>query len=212
MLFRTSPDKFWNLIAKKYAASPIPDIPAYQKKIDKITSYFSSKDNVLDIGCGTGTQCVDIASNVNHVTGIDISSKLLAIAEKRKVEREITNVEFIETTVFDNRFEHGSFDKVMAFYVLHFCENLEEVIGRVHNILKPGGLLILETVCFADKNIVTGKIIRICGKLGFFPLINLLSTHQIEQALEQAGFEIVEKTKFSTSTDEYTYFAKKTEE
>jgi len=39
---------------------------------------------VLDIGCGTGTKCDDIADKVKHVTGIDISRKLLTIAEQRK--------------------------------------------------------------------------------------------------------------------------------
>ena len=108
MLFRTSPEKFWNLIASKYAASPIADIAAYKKKIKKLKSYLSSEDYMLDIGCGTGTQCDDLANSVKHVTGIDISTKLLAIAEMRKIEREIKNVEFIQTTVFDERFKPAS--------------------------------------------------------------------------------------------------------
>jgi ubiquinone/menaquinone biosynthesis C-methylase UbiE len=210
MLFRTSPEKFWDLIASKYAASPITDIAAYQKKIEKLKSYLSLEDCVLDIGCGTGTQCSDLANNVKQVIGIDISKKLLAIAEKRKVECEINNVEFVQTTVFDERFEPNSFNVVMAFYVLHFCEDIDEVVKRIYDLLKPGGLFILETVCLGDRNIITGKLIRAAGKLGFLPLINLLSTRQIELALKQNGFsDIVEKTKFSESNDEYTLIAKK---
>ena len=209
MLFRTSPEKFWNLIASKYAASPIADVAAYQKKIEKLRSYLSSEDYVLDIGCGTGTQCDDLAHNVKHVTGIDISKKLLAIAEMRKDEREIKNVEFVQTTVFDERFDNGSFNVVMAFYVLHFCEDIDEVFRRIYDILKPGGLFILETACLGENNIITGKLIRSAGKLGFLPLINLLSNQQIELALEQAGFSVVEKTKFSGSNEEYTLIAKK---
>ncbi len=209
MLFRSSPEKFWNLIASKYAASPIADVVAYQKKIEKLKSYLSLEDYVLDIGCGTGTQCDDLANSVKHVTGIDISNKLLAIAEKRKVEREITNVEFVQTTVFDERFDSGSFNVVLAFYVLHFFEDLDEVLRRIYDLLKPGGFFILETACLGDKSIITGKLIRSAGKLGFLPLINLLSTQQIEQALEQAGFTVLEKTRFSESNDEYTLIAKK---
>lgn len=209
MLFRTSPEKFWNLIASKYAASPIADSASYQKKVEKLQSYLSSEDYVLDIGCGTGTQCDDLANNVKHVTGIDISNKLLAIAEMRKVEREIKNVEFVQTTVFDERFESGSFNVVMAFYVLHFYEDIDEVFRRIYNILKPGGLFILETACLGEKNRITGKLIRFGGKLGFLPLINLLSTQQIEQALVQTGFSVVEKFRFSALNDEYTLIAKK---
>ena len=209
MLFRNSPEKFWNLIASKYAASPITDIAAYENKIERLKSYLSPENHVLDIGCGTGTQCDDLARNVKQVTGIDISSKLLAIAEQRKAERKIENVEFIHTTVFDERFEPGSFDVVTAFYVLHFFEDIDEVIRRIYGLLKPDGLFILETACMGEKDKIIGKLVRIAGKLGFLPLINLLTTQQIEQALEQAGFSIVDKTKFSESNDEYTLIAKK---
>ena len=209
MLFRKSPEKFWNLIASKYAASPISDIAAYEKKIERLKSYLSPENHVLDIGCGTGTQCDDLASNVKQVTGIDISRKLLAIAEQRKAERKIENVEFIHTTVFDERFEPGSFDVVTAFYVLHFFENIDEVIMRIYGLLKPDGLFILETACMGEKGKIMGELVRLAGKLGFLPLINLLTTRQIEQTLEQAGFSIVDKAKFSESNDEYTLIAKK---
>jgi len=209
MLFRTSPEKFWNLIASKYAASPIADIAAYKKKIEKLQSYLSSDDCVLDIGCGTGTQCDDLANHVKHVTGIDISNKLLAIAETRKVEREINNVEFVQTTVFDERFESDSFNVVMAFYVLHFYEDIDGVFRRIYELLKPGGLFISETACLGEKNVIINKLIRSGGKLGLMPLINPLTTEEIELALEQTGFSVVEKTKFSESNDEYTLIAKK---
>ena len=209
MFFRKSPEKFWNLIASKYAASPITDIAAYEKKIEKLKSCLSAENHVLDIGCGTGTQCDDLASNVKQVTGIDISSKLLAIAEQRKAERKIENVEFIHATVFDKRFEPGSFDVVTAFYVLHFFEDIDEVFRHIYGLLKPDGLFILETACLGEKIKIMGKLVRLAGKLGFLPLINLLTTRQIEQALEQAGFSIIDKAKFSESNDEYTLIAKK---
>ncbi len=209
MLFRKSPEKFWNLIASKYAASPIPDTAAYEKKIEKLKSYLSPENHVLDIGCGTGTQCDDLANNAKQVTGIDISSKLLTIAEQRKAERKIENVEFIQTTVFDERFEPCSFDVVTAFYVLHFFEDIDEVVRRIYGLMKPDGLFILETACLGEKNKTMAKLLRLAGILGFFPLINPLTTQQIEQTLEQAGFSIIDKTKFSELNDEYTLIAKK---
>ncbi len=97
----------------------------------------------------------------------------------------------------------------MAFYVLHFINDIDEAVKHIHGLLKPDGLFILETVCLGEKNKIMGKFVRIAGKFGFLPLINLLTNRQIEQTLEQAGFSIVDKTKFSESNDEYTLIAKK---
>ena len=210
MLFRESPEKFWNLIASRYAASPISDIAAYETKIEKLKSYLSPEDHVLDIGCGTGTQCGDLAVDVKQVTGIDISSKLLAIAEQRKSERKIRNVEFIQTTVFDERLEVDGFDVVMAFFVLHFFADVDAAFKRIHDLLKPGGLFISETACLGEKSEVAGKLLRYAGRLGILPAINPLTTRQLEQALEKTGFQLVDKTRFSDSSDsEYTLIARK---
>ena len=210
MFFRKSPEKFWNLIASKYAASPIADVAAYEKKIQKLKSCLSPEDFVLDIGCGTGTQCGDLAGNVRQVTGIDISSKLLAIAEQRKAERKLDNVEFIKTSLHDERLKAGGFDVVMAFFVLHFIEDIDAVFKRVHDLLKPGGLFISETACLGEKSTIARKLLQYAGHLGLLPEINLLTTRQLEQALEESGFQLVDKIKFSEHSDaEYTLFARK---
>lgn len=210
MLFRNSPEKFWNLISSKYAASPVSDRPAYETKITKLKTYLTPKMSVLDIGCATGTQCGDIANNVKQVTGIDISSKLLAIAEQRMAERNLDNVEFIQSDVFDETFQPGSFDVVMAFFVLHFFEDIDVVFKRVHELLKPGGVFISETACLGNKNKLSGSLLRFFGYLGFLPKINLLTTQQLEESLKKAGFSVTEKNKYSKRSDaEFTLIAKK---
>ena len=99
---------------------PKEKIRVYGNRTAFWLNYLTPDKVVLDIGCGTGTQCGDIADKVKQVTGIDISRKLLAIAEQRKAERKLDNVEFLQTSLFDERFKQGSFDVVMAFFVLHF--------------------------------------------------------------------------------------------
>lgn len=210
MLFKTSPEKFWNLIASKYAASPIADRPAYETKIQKLKTYLTPEMVVLDIGCGTGTQCGDIADHVKQVTGIDISRKLLAIAEQRMAKRKLDNVAFLQTSIFDDRFAPGSFDAVMAFHVLHFFDDIDAGFQRIYDLLKPDGLFISETACLGEKSKLAGNLLRFMGQLGLLPKMNLLTTRQLEQALAKTGFRLVEKTKFSQRSDaEFTLIAKK---
>ena len=209
MIFKKSPEKFWDLISARYAASPISDRTAYETKIEKIKAYLSPEDVVLDIGCGTGTQCGDLAGHVKQVTGIDISGKLLTIAEQRKAERKLDNIEFIKTSLNDERLKAEGFDIVMAFYVLHFFEDLDAVVKRVHALLKPGGLFISETACLGEKSKIAGNLVRFAGHLGFLPKINLLTTRQLERTMGQAGFILVDKVQLSESNAEYTLFARK---
>jgi len=209
MLFRISPESFWNLIAEKYAATPISNKSAYQAKIEKIRSYLNPDFQVLDIGCGTGTQCADIANNVQHAIGIDTCAKLIKIASRRMLDRNLSNVDFLKTSLFDPRFQPESFDAIMAFYVLHLIEDFESVINRVFYLLKPGGIFISESVCLGDKNKFQGYAIRIAGKMGLFPLINLLKTEQVEQELDKAGFQLCDKQIFNPTKPEYTFIAKK---
>jgi len=209
MLFKKSPDKFWDLISSKYAASPIQDRAAYEAKITKLKTYLTEDSIVLDIGCATGTQCSDIANNVKQVTGIDISDKLLTIAEVRKAERKINNVKFVKTSLFDAHFQPAGFDIVMAFYVLHFFEDIDAVLKRIYDLLVPGGVFISETTCLGDKNFVLGKFLRLLGSIGLLPKINLLTTHKLEQAVKKAGFCIIEKVRFSDSNSEYTLIARR---
>lgn len=87
-----------------YAASPIKDLPAYENKITQLKTYLKLDYNILDIGCGIGTQCTDLAGNVKHVTVADHSAKLLTIAEQRKAARKIENVEFVKVSLEDMEF------------------------------------------------------------------------------------------------------------
>ena len=134
---------------------------------------------------------------------------MLTIAEQRKAARKLDNIEFIKTSLYDERLKAESFDIVMAFYVLHFLEDLDAVVKRIHALLKPGGLFISETACLGEKSKMAGKLLRFAGHLGFLPKINLLTTMQLEQAMEQAGFILDDKVQFSESNAEYTLFARK---
>jgi ubiquinone/menaquinone biosynthesis C-methylase UbiE len=125
-------------------------------------------------------------------------------------ERQLENIEFINTTLFDERLKAESFDLVMAFFVLHFFDDIDVAFKRIYDLLKPGGLFISETACMGEQGVFMGKALRLAGALGLVPRMSMLTTQQLEQALENAGFRVVEKIRFSDRSEaEYTLFAKK---
>src|SRR6478672_3361744 len=49
-------------------------------------------DNVLDVATGTGFTALAFAPHVQSVIGLDVSTGMLAEAQKRQQEQDITNV------------------------------------------------------------------------------------------------------------------------
>ena len=60
----------------------------------------------------------------------------------------------------------GTFDGILAFYILHLLEDSQMVIQRINELLKPGGLIISVTPCMGKKPFLNG-IFSIFSKLGF---------------------------------------------
>jgi 2-polyprenyl-3-methyl-5-hydroxy-6-metoxy-1,4-benzoquinol methylase len=41
---------------------------------------------------------------------------------------------------------------ILAFHVLHLLEDTQEVVQRMHELLKPGGLFVSATACMGEKS------------------------------------------------------------
>jgi len=88
----------------------------------------------------------------------------------------------------------------MVLSILHLLENKEEVIAKVHRMLKPGGIFVTSTACLGDTMKYI-KLIAPIGKfLGLMPLVKVFTTKELEDNLSDVGFQIdyngkLEKTK-----------------
>ena len=69
-------------------------------------------------------------------------------------------------------------------------ENKEEVISKVHKMLKPGGIFVTSTACLGDT-MKFFKVVAPIGRfLGLMPLVKVFTTKELENSLTNAGFEI----------------------
>lgn len=91
--------KFYDQIAERYAKQPIADEAAYQKKLQVTQEYFNPDMEVLEFGCGTGSTAIIHASYVKHIRAIDISSKMIEIAQGKAEANNINNVTFEQLTI-----------------------------------------------------------------------------------------------------------------
>ncbi len=95
----------------------------------------SSKELVLDVGCGTGFLFKHINKRVGHLVGIDLSQKALQEAKKRT--KNMTNVALVRADADNTPFQDHTFDKVFAITVLQNMPDPTKTISEMKRVSKP---------------------------------------------------------------------------
>lgn len=177
--------KFWNRIAERYAARPLKNVAAYEAMLADVAARLKPTDRVLEIGCGTGGTAIRLAPGVAQYTATDFSPEMVRIARAKPAAGAVT----FRVADAASAFEGGPFDVICAFNVLHLVEDLPDTLARIHANLKPGGLLICKTWCFADLRLWVRLLFPILRMIGLFPFATALDEAQLRQALRDAGFD-----------------------
>lgn len=201
-------EKFWDRIANNYDKEEKKDTQTYSHIFEKTRNYLKGSDVVLDYGCGTGLVSNEVAGNVKMVYAIDISSKMIEIAKNKATGCEIENIDYAYSTIFNDRYKNGSFDVILAFYILHLSDDSQRVIQRVNELLKPGGLFISATPCMGDK-LILNKLLSIASKIGIVPKIKSFKFPDLEGLIKKENFEIIETECLHLSSRQYFIIAKK---
>lgn len=192
-------EKFWDGIAEKYARTPIRDMDSYERTLTRTASYLKPSDQVLELGCGTGTTALRLAPQVAGITATDVSPGMLAVGTRKAAEQHQANVRFVQAEA--GQPPEGPFDVVMAFNLLHLVEDLDATLHEAREVTKTGGLLISKTFCAPStgsslKYRVMRLILPLMQLAGRAPLVRFMSEAQLDSAIERAGFEIVERDSF----------------
>lgn len=187
--------RFWDRIAARYAARPIKDPAAHEAMLADAAARLRLTDRVLEIGCGTGSTAIRLAPYVAEWTATDFSPAMLSIARAKPAPE---NLRFVLADA-RNAFDGGPFDAIAAFQVLHLVEDLPGALSSIHAHLKPGGLLIAKTWCFADMGFKLRGLFVVLRSLGLFPPVNALTKTALRQTIRDAGFSIVDERVFGGS-------------
>lgn len=114
-----------------------------EELIDKLR--LKGTESVLDIGCGDGKVTFNIAHRVpdGHVTGIDNSKGMIALAKQRLFESSYQNVQFSLMNATALTFEN-QFEVVFSNAALHWTKDHVVVLEGVKRSLKPSGRLLFQ--------------------------------------------------------------------
>jgi SAM-dependent methyltransferase len=158
---------------------------------------------VLDLGCGTGLPTArQLADAGLRVTGVDLSPGILARARANVPEAEFVQADMADLAdladlagpadLADPVPGGAGFDGVAAFFSLLMLPKAEipVVLGLIHGLLRPGGLLALSMV-EADVDDMAipflGNTIRVSGYL----------RDELRHIVADAGFEVVKEDSYA---------------
>lgn len=94
---------------------------------------------ILEVGCGTGWMCRHLIQ-FGHVTGTDLSERVLASAKKRTPEVTFVPGDFMDLDLGDE-----AFDVVVTLEVLSHVADQHAFVAKMARHLRPDGHLMLAT-------------------------------------------------------------------
>ncbi len=156
---------FWDKLAERYAAKPVDDPEAFDRKIAITVSHMTPESTVLDVGCGTGSLALRLAPHGAEVHGLDLSSEMIRIARGKAADAGVSNVTF-HVGPFDDSFTAfapESLDGLCAYSILHLVADRAAALERIYDLIRPGGFFISSTVCLGESWVPTPRSSRSCG-------------------------------------------------
>jgi len=107
---------------------------------------------VLDAGCGTGLTGVALRNIAGHLTGVDISENMVAMAWDREVYDDLFVCEAVQ---FMEEEDGEPWDLVTATDVLPYLGDLGPFFSAAAAIIRPGGHLAFSTETLAPDSFGT---------------------------------------------------------
>jgi 2-polyprenyl-6-hydroxyphenyl methylase/3-demethylubiquinone-9 3-methyltransferase len=102
---------------------------------------------VLDVGCGGGILSDSMARKGADVTGIDLSSKALKVAQLHALEAGTVQVSYREISAEAMAHEQpASFDVVTCMEMLEHVPDPASVVRACATLVKPGGWVFFSTI------------------------------------------------------------------
>jgi 2-polyprenyl-3-methyl-5-hydroxy-6-metoxy-1,4-benzoquinol methylase len=201
--------RFWDRRAAGYAKQPIADEAAYERTLERVRAHLTPNDRVLELGCGTGTTALKLASSAREILATDYSTEMLAIAASKAHAEGVTNVSFRRCTLDDPALDQESFDVVMAMNLFHLLDDIPGRFARIRELVRPGGLFISKTPCIGDHGFFMRALLPVLRAVGIAPYLNFVTERSLTADITGAGFGIEETGMYPKKSRSYFVVARR---
>ena len=100
--------------------------------------------DIVDVGCGAGTQAFAWVREGHRAQGVDISTPLIELARERAAEVPLS-AEFHVGSATQLPFADNSSDVVMVSELLEHLPDWEACVNETLRVLRPGGVVYFST-------------------------------------------------------------------
>ncbi|MBR4216347.1 MAG: ubiquinone/menaquinone biosynthesis methyltransferase, partial [Candidatus Methanomethylophilaceae archaeon] len=101
----------------------------------------------LDVGTGTGEIAFHVARTAgagSTVIGVDITPKMLELAEKKEKELDLpVKIDWRVGDALKLEFEDDTFNLVTSGYMLRNVTDILQAVSEMHRVLAPGGKVVV---------------------------------------------------------------------
>jgi ubiquinone/menaquinone biosynthesis C-methylase UbiE len=160
-------------------------------------------ERVLDVGCGPGFFVAELLEEVGpdgHVTGVDASPAVLALAASRCAGR--ASAGFLAADVRSLPVGAAAFDAALCVQVLEYVPEATAVLAGMHRALRPGGRVVIWDVDWATVSWHSADPDRMRRVLRTWDahLVHPSLPRTLTPRLRAAGFEDVRATGHAFAT------------
>jgi len=155
----------------------------HNSRLSLIERLYPKKGNLLDIGCGAGFFLNSAKERGWNCYGMEILFEYVKFAQENFALENI-HLESLDESI---TFEPNTFDVITLWDLIEHLRNPLESLKKIHQIMKPGGLLVMWTPNVKNSIFLKEKWTgyRIIQHFYFF------SGESLTNLLEKAGFKIV---------------------
>lgn len=199
--------RFWDRIAAKYAADPIADLSGYETTLRRVQGLLSAHQDVLELGCGTGTTALRLAPFTRRLRATDVSAGMIAIARDKLAAGPVPQLSFAVADADAPVAGPGEYDAVLAFNLLHLVTDLDRALALAAQALRPGGLFISKTACIDEMNPLIRYLalpaMRVVGKA---PHVLCFDADGLQSAIARQGLDIESVERHGTRGKDFRVF------
>ena len=155
-----------------------------------------NQKRVLDVGCGGGILADSMARKGADVTGIDLASKSLRVAQLHALETGTPNIQYREVSVEALAQEQpASFDVVTCMEMLEHVPDPGSVVRACAELVKPDGWVFFSTLHRSAKAfmlaIVGAEYVLNMLPRGTHEYAKMIRPSELAASCREAGLDLI---------------------